>query len=50
MQAAGAADLFQLAPKPSHPVTDHPAVSLDLGFARTAQEAKAAALPFKVSP
>ena len=50
MQAAGAADLIEFAAQLCHPVADQAAIGFDLGFARAAQKAEAAALAFKVSP
>ena len=50
VQAAGAPDLLQLLAQPHQAVVDQPAVGLDLGFTRTAQEAEAAALALKVGP
>ena len=50
MQPARLADLFELLAQPPHPLADHPAIGLDLGFTRTAEEAEATALAFKVGP
>jgi hypothetical protein len=50
MQFARLADLFQFAAQFGHAVADQPSVGLDLRFAGAAQEAEAAALPFKVGP
>lgn len=50
VQPARATDLFELAPQLRHAVADHPPVGFDLGFAGTAEEAEAAALPFEVGP
>ena len=50
MQGAGLADLFQFLAKTRHARADHAPVRLDLRLARPAEEAKAAALAFEVSP
>lgn len=50
MEAARAADLFELLAQAAHAVADLPTVGFDLGFARAAKEAKTTALTLKVSP
>ena len=50
MQTPGFAHLLQLAAQSAHALADHPSVSLDLGFTRPAEEAKATALTLQVSP
>jgi len=50
VQAAGAADLIQLAPQFGHPVTDHPAVGLDLRLAGATSVPDATALSLQVRP
>src|SRR5690606_18799049 len=50
VQAARAAHLFQFGLQPDDAVGDHPPVQLDLGFAGTADAARAAALALQVGP
>ena len=50
MQGPGLAQMGQILAQFGHAIPDHPAIGLDLGFARSAKEAEAAALPFQVGP
>jgi hypothetical protein len=50
VQLAGACHRLQLAAQPGDLLLDQPAVDLELGLARAADGAKAAALPLQVGP
>ena len=50
MEFACARQISQLAAELGHPVSDHPPVSLNLGFTGPTQKAETAALPLKMRP